>query len=847
MKSLRFVSSSSVHNFGVRSFAVRSFIFGFPVLMFASAVLMLVLVSCSVPAEAQTNAAVRFNPSARGHSSIEVPSFIGVSNSEEQAAEAAGALVAGQGPEGSPRIATYGSGGASADSVAVADVNGDGIPDVVVANACQGGLSKFLSCTNSAADVSVLLGRGDGTFQPAVSYDAGGYSYPLIEGGSWVSVAIADVNGDGHPDLIVATQCQTEACTNSGVSVLLGNGDGTFQPAVSYDTGGVGFDGYYTNVGGQWVAVGDLRGDGKQDLIVASPCHDESCGNDGVSVLLGNGDGTFQPAVAYSAGGLDANSVSVAVADVNGDGKLDAIVVNACGSPPPGCSDGSVSVLLGNGDGTLQAPVSYSTGYPDSTGIAIGDLNGDGKLDLVVGSEAFVWCFYQCGPQEAPVSVLLGNGDGSFQPAVTFGTGGFFAASVAIADMNGDGKADLVVAQQCTWLIGDCTLGPGQAAVLLGNGDGTFKDPVLYGTGGLNAESVALLDVNGDGRPDWVVANQCALRGKGSCTSGGVVGVMLNNFIASTVTTVVGVPNPAVVNESVTFTATISSTVPVPDGDGVVFYNGKARIGTGTTKNGVASLTASFAKTGQYTIKASYPGDAFHKGSFGIDQELVTKGAEAETATANESGRSKPQPLDASKQCGTSTYLATSGSPSMITDSVTFTAQAIANSWCHGEQITCNEGQVSFYDDKTLMGSMPVQNCMAALATDSLTVGNHRIVATFNTGLGWHESSAHLTQVVNKWPTTTALSSTPDPSSKGESVTFTAAVVSSWGGLPLTGSVKFMNGGRKIGIAPVDENGVATLITAKLPVGTDAITAEYLGDTYDAVSMSAVLEQVVQP
>ncbi len=551
------------------------------------------------------------------------------------------------------KIVSYGSGGALADSLAVGDLNGDGIPDLVVANACQGGTSKYLSCTNAATEVSVLLGMGGGNFRPAVSYTAGGYSYP--DGNSWSSVAIADVNGDGHPDLIVTTQCQTEACTNSGVSVLLGNGDGTFQSAVSYNSGGVGFDGYFFNLGGQWVAVGDLRGNGKRDLILALPCLDESCADGAISVLLGNGDGTFQPAVAYGIG-PSSNSVSVAVADMDGDGKLDAVVVNGCDSS--GCSDGLAIVFRGNGDGTLQAPVSYSTGYPDSTGIAIADLNGDGKLDLVTGSEEFVWCFVDCGPTQATVSVLLGNGDGTFQPAVTFGTVGFFATSVAIADMNGDGKADLVVAQQCTWRIGACNLGGGQVAILLGRGDGTFLPPLLYSTGGLNAEAVALADLDGDGRPDLLIANQCALRGKGGCNVGGSVSIMLNNFTAHTATSVTASPNPSQINQTVTFTATITSSPPVPDGEAVTFFNRKTEIGTGTTVNRAASLNASFAKAGTYTIKANYTGDAFHRGSSGTVHAVVNKAGETEpisggetaAAPANETGGSKPQPLDASKR-----------------------------------------------------------------------------------------------------------------------------------------------------------------------------------------------------
>jgi hypothetical protein len=261
-------------------------------------------------------------------------------------------------------------------SVAVGDFNGDGKLDLAVANA-------------GSDNVSVLLGNGDGTFQPAVNYAAGV---------SPNSVAVGDFNGDGKLDLALADN-------GGGVSVLLGNGDGTFQPAVSYAAGTFPYS----------VAVGDFNGDGKLDLAVAD-------NGGGVSVLLGNGDGTFQPAVSYAAGSIP---WSAAVGDFNGDGKLDLAVAN--------WGSNNVSVLLGNGDGTFQPAVNYAAGVSPHS-VAVGDFNGDGKLDLAVANM-----------DSNNVSVLLGNGDGTFQPAVNFATGPF-PVSVAVGDFNGDGRLDLAVA-----------------------------------------------------------------------------------------------------------------------------------------------------------------------------------------------------------------------------------------------------------------------------------------------------------------------------------------------------------------------------------------------------------------
>jgi len=311
--------------------------------------------------------------------------------------------------------------------VAVGDFNHDGKLDLVTANMVM-------------YNVSVLLGNGDGTFQPMVNYST---DYGPN------SIAVGDFNGDGNLDLATANGI-------GDVSVFLGNGDGTFQPAVNYPAGNYP----------QSIAVGDFNGDGKLDLVVTN-----NEGNN-VSVLLGNGDGTFRLPVNSPAGAFP---FGIAVADFNGDGNLDVVVTSAYNN--------FINVLLGNGDGTFQPPVTY---YVESApfSVAVGDFNGDGKLDLAVANV-----------QSASVSVLLGNGDGTFQPAVGYATG-TSPYSVAVGDFNGDGKLDLVTANDYA------TFG----FVLLGNGDGTFQPAVSY-TADSAPISIAVGDFNGDGKPDLAVAN----------------------------------------------------------------------------------------------------------------------------------------------------------------------------------------------------------------------------------------------------------------------------------------------------------------------------------------------------
>jgi len=334
---------------------------------------------------------------------------------------------------------------------AIGDFNRDGKPDLVVPN------------WSIPGNVFVMLGNGDGTFGPGVSSGAGNRP---------VHLAVGDLNGDGKLDLAVTTEAASSAGTVSMLLVLLGNGDGSFQTPVSYDTGG----------SAESVAVGDFNGDAKLDLAVANSGYGAL---KGVAVLLGNGDGTFKTAVNYTAGG---GPWGVAVGDFNGDGKPDLTVAN---------TDGSLSVLLGNGDGTFRAAVNYPTGS-SSVSVAVGDFNGDSKLDLAVANNGS----FQTNFTDASVSVLLGNGDGSFQPAVNYHTG-TASASVAVGDFNGDGKPDLTVANSGS---GQNGFTDGGVSVLLGNGDGTFQPAANYAAGWVPS-SVAVGEFNGDGAPDLVVAN----------------------------------------------------------------------------------------------------------------------------------------------------------------------------------------------------------------------------------------------------------------------------------------------------------------------------------------------------
>lgn len=317
-------------------------------------------------------------------------------------------ILLGDGTGGFLAPATFGSAGG--DMVLTADFNLDGKKDVATPRA-------------------ILLGNGDGTLQQPLA---------VISGTAPTFAIVGDWNGDSKPDLAV-TELRAFV-----LWILIGNGDGTFQPAVSYDVGPLPTS----------VAAGDLNGDGKVDLVVTDApkalpqengpgsgfveCGGESTGGGGgpserplrlstatftygdspnLSVLLGNGDGTFQSAQNFGDSGI---SLQVVVEDFNGDGRLDIVDMNV----------GVVRVRFGNGDGTFQAPVTYTAG-DCSKALYARDFNADGNLDLITADQG-----------SRSVSILIGNGDGTFQALQRFNVWRA-PSSVAIADFNNDGWLDL--------------------------------------------------------------------------------------------------------------------------------------------------------------------------------------------------------------------------------------------------------------------------------------------------------------------------------------------------------------------------------------------------------------------
>ncbi len=568
-------------------------------------------------------------------------------------------------------------------AVATGDFNGDGFADLAVENYDSG-------------TVSVFLGNGDGTFKPQATYPVGG----LPEG-----IVAADVNGDGKLDLIVTNT------DDDTVSVLLGNGDGTFQAQVTYPT----------DDGPAGIIVADFNHDGKLDIATSNYYAGD------VSILLGNGDGTFQEEVTYAVGTNNpqtTNPRTLASGDFNADGNIDLAVANQ--------GENTVSILFGNGDGTFQAQLLYPVGISPQ-GLAVADFNGDGNPDLAIGNNGN-------SDITGNVGIMLGTGGGGFG-SMTVYAAGKGPLNPVVADFNGDGVPDIAVEN-----FTDNT-----ESLLLGNGDGTFQPQTVFPTG-TSPYAAAIGDFNGDGNPDLAISNfgsnnETVLLDQLTSTTTAVLtplsvpGTGTHNVAASypgdtnfstsistaiplmgtpqlpaTTITLTANPTFSFVGQPVTLTATLApynGTNFTTDGETVTFLNGGTAIGTGTLASGVATFTTAALPVGAISLTASYPGDANLAASVSAPLSYdVTPAATTATTLAVTSG-------------GTAVTTVPSGTAVTLTATVTIAT---------GAPVT--PGLVTFCD-----ATAPVCENSAILGTGQLTAAGTAALK-FVPGIGSHSYKA---------------------------------------------------------------------------------------------------------
>jgi hypothetical protein len=575
--------------------------------------------------------------------------------------------------------ATY-STGEEPWTVVTADFNGDGKLDIAT--------TAFDSLgTAVPGSVVILMGNGDGTFTVAPTIATPEQPCCLVTG---------DFNNDGKPDLAFAS------LQDGSITILLGNGDGTFSPGST-------ISGSFADVFD--LEVGDFNGDGNLDLVASNPQTEK------VLVLLGNGDGTFTPVATPPSTGN--NPIAIAVGDFNQDGVLDMVVCNLISNAGLGASS-SLTVLLGNGDGTFT-PAPTVTIPGGSEYVYAADFNLDGKLDLVVANVGDV-------PQS--VTILLGNGDGTFTPAGSPLDLPYLGA-ITVGDFNGDGIPDLGAFAE--------VLAPTYSknvAALLGNGDGTFTSVTAndvyipqFGVAG---------DFNGDGLWDIALGAQ----------DGGVT------IFLSTAT------GPA--------TATVNHISPVG--------------------------------TGVHYVDAAYSGDPNYAMSLSGTVPLVAERVP--------------------------TALALTVDPATSTES--------------GQQITLTgfvhpnfaqnhnaSGTVAFSTGGGSLGTANVGSGFATFNTSALGAGTDTLGGAYSGDTNFLPSTASTTHVVTSGytTTTTTLTCSPTTINLGSTSLFSALVTSS-NGTP-TGSVTFTDGTTTLG-QPTLTNGAATYTYTGTTAGTHAITATYV-------------------
>lgn len=639
------------------------------------------------------------------------------------------------------------------------------------------------------------------------------------------ALAVGDFNGDGNPDLAVVSQ------DSNTVSILLGAPGGIFNPGASYPTGNLP----------SGIVAADLNGDGVLDLAFTN------AGDNTVSILLGNGDGTFRLGTTVSDPGI--YPTRLVAADFNADGALDLAVINLCGPGTGTCypqaglgMPGSVTLLLGNGDGTFTVSAnSLGTGIFPSA-IAAADLNADGAIDLVIANQI-----------SNTLTLLMGNGDGTFTAAADVPTGGGPSA-IAVADFNNDGKLDLAVTnvvdetvsvflnQNCGLPASSCTF-PATNALRTGrnpsavsaadmNADGyadlvvlnasdstvtvimnngaAFANfipvyPVTFSTNAGGALGLAIADFNGDGRLDMA-----------TLSSSGGYSLLLQTPVPQVLLTVDNAS--PLYGAVVTFTATVVPALgEQPPTGWVTLYDGTNGIASALLNGYQATFSVATLTLGAHQITAAYC----------CDPSALPSTSLAVTETVSQA----------------QTTLTLSSNVNTVAYGQSFTLSATAQSQTNATPT----GTVSFLDTFNFasLGSASLSNGVAQLTLSNLAPGPHGIIASYNGSAGFAGStSPTYTENITQASTTTTATTSASPVNLGQTPTFTAAVQPS-SGTTATGSVTFFaDGSTQLGTAPITNNS-AQLRAPVLPVGSHSITAQYTGDTnYTGSSSSPILELV---
>lgn len=716
-----------------------------------------------------------------------------------------------------PTLTTSGDSSAYPAQSVIADFNGDGIPDIATANA-----------SFSEGTMSVLIGNGDGTFKTPVTYTAGVFASAIVAG---------DFNNDGVLDIAVTNQYNS-SFGDGYISIYLGNGDGTFKPEI-----GVPIPGY-----AEATVAADFNRDGILDLVSLQFYPSQ------FSVLFGNGDGTFKDPVNYPVTSSMYSPYTLAVGDFNGDGIPDIAEANS--------SDNTVGIFLNSGDGTLVAKTYVASDNPQW--ITVADVNADGKSDLLVSNYG-----------DETMSVLLGNGDGTFKDGVAYSLDGY-AATLAVADIDGDGKLD-VAAGYFYPAIG--------VGILKGNGDGTFGKVTDYATNQGHGFAVSLADLNGDGTPDLV--NVDINSGDGSAHD---IAILLNATQAKASLSNVAVAGPtttqeviqAVYSGNTNYNASSSAEVFVKgsgaEANPVIVWTpaspwgASVALGTNvlnaTVTGNIAGAFTYTAQTGTSSAVAINSASTLAAGTYKLTATFTP--VDATNYTVQTATRTVViQPADFALESGSTSLTLTAGG----SGTVTITVPALYGF----------TGAITLSGGNSLPGGFTVSASPATIAaggSSTVTIQTTGLSSTASAAThqdwnGWLAGSGIALSCLLIFPiarrrklygaaclvlltmlgtlngcggagfstATVSLASNSNKVASGSAVTLTATV-SSHNSKP-SGSVIFYNGTTVLGTATSITSGVATLSVSSLPVGLNSLTAVYTGDAHDSSATSSSLAQLI--